>query len=223
MSFSLVRQFDTDRRIAERPSQTVPLSHASPPRWTCGEQRIRGRVVSKRKSTWFRTTSFSDLQPGSAAIAAANCAGASAGASTSPRRRIARATQRGVDRESPRAARELGRPVHRVACRARSRARGIGRAGSSPLGAPPGGRQNARPLSYGTLSHLCASVAQESACSAPAVRWRSAGEAAAHRPNAPSTCSQAPASLGRRRDLVEAGRRRQCSPRLPARRRSSGR
>ena len=50
------------------------------------------------------------------------------------------------------------------------------------------------PLSYGTLSHLCASVAQESARSAPATRCRRRGLAAAQSPKAPSTCSQAPAS-----------------------------
>ncbi len=55
-----------------------------------------------------------------------------------------------------------------------------------------GSRTNARPLSNGTLSHLCASVAQESAPSMPAVRWRSAGAAAAHRPKAASTWTQAP-------------------------------
>ena len=49
------------------------------------------------------------------------------------------------------------------------------------------------PQSYGTLSHLCASVAHESASSAPRTRWRRAGLAAAQRPNAPSTCTHAPA------------------------------
>lgn len=50
------------------------------------------------------------------------------------------------------------------------------------------------PLSYGTLSHLCASVAHESASPMPATNGRSTGDAAAHRPNAASTCTQAPAS-----------------------------
>ena len=48
------------------------------------------------------------------------------------------------------------------------------------------------PQSYGTLSHLCASVAQLSALSMPAVSRRSARDAPAHRPNAPSTCTHAP-------------------------------
>ena len=55
-----------------------------------------------------------------------------------------------------------------------------------------GWAQKTRPESYGTLSHLCASVAQESARSAPATSGRSRGLAAAHSPNAPSTCTQAP-------------------------------
>ena len=50
------------------------------------------------------------------------------------------------------------------------------------------------PLSYGTLSHLWPSTAQESARSTPATRWRRAGAAAAHSPNAPSTWTHAPRS-----------------------------
>jgi hypothetical protein len=41
------------------------------------------------------------------------------------------------------------------------------------------------PESYGTFSHLCASVAHESASATPSVRYRSFGLAAAHSPNAP--------------------------------------
>src|SRR5438309_1672490 len=50
-----------------------------------------------------------------------------------------------------------------------------------------GSRTKARPESYGTLSHLWQSVAQESASATPAVRCARAGAAAAHNPNAPST------------------------------------
>ncbi len=52
-------------------------------------------------------------------------------------------------------------------------------------------RTKTTPASYGTLSHLWASVAQESAPSYPATSGRSRGLAAAHSPNAPSTWSQA--------------------------------
>ena len=58
--------------------------------------------------------------------------------------------------------------------------------------------QNASPLSYGTFSHLCASVAHESACSTPSARYLSSGQARAHKPNAPSTCTHAPVSCARR-------------------------
>ena len=54
-----------------------------------------------------------------------------------------------------------------------------------------GSRTNTSPQSYGTLSHLCASVDHESAPSCPAIRWRSDGTAAAHSPNAPSMWTQA--------------------------------
>ena len=50
------------------------------------------------------------------------------------------------------------------------------------------------PESYGTFSHLCASVVHESASSTPATRWRKRGETAAQIPKAPSTCSHARAS-----------------------------
>src|ERR671917_2513878 len=57
-----------------------------------------------------------------------------------------------------------------------------------------GWAQKTRPESYGTLSHLWASVAHESARSIPSASGRDFGLAAAHIPNAPSTWTQAPAS-----------------------------
>src|ERR671928_237606 len=56
-----------------------------------------------------------------------------------------------------------------------------------------GWAQRTMPESYGTFSHLCASVVHESARSRPATRCRSRGETAAQMPNAPSMCSHAPA------------------------------
>ena len=50
----------------------------------------------------------------------------------------------------------------------------------------------ATPESYGTLSHLCASTAQLSAASTPRSWSLVRGLAAPQRPNAPSTCTQAP-------------------------------
>src|SRR6266704_1973360 len=54
-----------------------------------------------------------------------------------------------------------------------------------------GSRTKTMPLSYGTLSHLCASVAHESASAKPSMRCARAGAAAAQSPNAPSTWTQA--------------------------------
>ena len=47
--------------------------------------------------------------------------------------------------------------------------------------------QKTNPVSYGTFSHLWPSAAHESARSMPCTSGRSAGLAAAHSPNAPST------------------------------------
>ena len=82
-------------------------------------------------------------------------------------------------------------------CRAGRRGprRGSGswRACRSPPAARPGRATIAIPQSYGTLSVLCASVRPRVGRSrSPATRCRSRGEAAAHSPNAPSTCTQAP-------------------------------
>src|SRR5665648_607842 len=53
-------------------------------------------------------------------------------------------------------------------------------------------RMIAAPLSYGTLSHLWRSTAQESARWCPATKLRRDGVAATHKPKAPSTCIHAP-------------------------------
>ena len=63
---------------------------------------------------------------------------------------------------------------------------------SSRRGGRPRRATNDSPESYGTLSHLWASVVHESASPTPSTRWRREGSAAAHSPNAPSTWSQPP-------------------------------
>ena len=45
MSSSVVDQLETETRMAARPCQTVPPSHASPPRWTSSTTFARRRVV----------------------------------------------------------------------------------------------------------------------------------------------------------------------------------
>ena len=71
-SSAVVRQLETESLIAGRPSQVVPLIHASPPDCTAASVRVVVASSAKRKSTWFRTTSFSTSQPGNAAIRSAN-------------------------------------------------------------------------------------------------------------------------------------------------------
>ena len=140
-----------------------------------------------------KTTSLSTSAPGIAAIPAA----------------IARALRgQPVDQVGhPGAAERAQRRPHRHAAGApgqlRHRVHRVARpgslhevAGAHPHRRPQRGRRAtiAMPQSYGTLSVLCASVAHESAASCPATRCRSRGDAAAHSPNAPSTCTQAPCS-----------------------------
>ena len=96
---------------------------------------------------------------------------------------------RRVHREAARAPRILRRPVDLLALRS-SAVRYAARAENEPL-CDSGCAVNAIPQSYGTLSHLCASVAHESARSTPSTRWRSESGRAAQSPNAPSTCTHA--------------------------------
>ena len=55
-----------------------------------------------------------------------------------------------------------------------------------------GSRVIAIPQSYGVFSHLCPSVAQLSARAIPFTTGARRGLAFAHKPKAPSTCTQAP-------------------------------
>ena len=108
--------------------------------------------------------------------------------------------KRGVDREPAGAPRGLGAPSCTGRARRRRSRRSRPRRGSSPSRWAATSRTNTSPESYGTLSHLWASVVHESASArGPAIRSRSAGAAAAHRPNAPSTWSQPPCVADRAR------------------------
>ncbi len=81
----------------------------------------------------------------------------------------------------------------------------------------------ATPQSYGTLSVLWASVDQESASSKPSARCRNRGDAAAQRPNAPSTCTHAPAVVRDRDRGLEVVERARVDVARPAAARSSTR
>src|SRR5581483_3336193 len=70
----VVRQLETETRIACSPNQSVPLIQQVP---SCCTRAIVSRVVSpspKRTSTWFSTTSFSSVAPPASSSSANNCA-----------------------------------------------------------------------------------------------------------------------------------------------------
>ena len=114
--------------------------------------------------------------------------------SRSTRPRPAERSQRGQDGEAARPPRRFGHPVVVVAFAATASRRSTRHRGSSPRDGPPASRTKTSPESYGTLSHLWASVDHESAAEWPRIRCRSDGTAAAQIPNAPSTWTQAPCS-----------------------------
>src|SRR5581483_2717179 len=193
-SRSSVCQLLTERRIACRSCQTVPLIQASPLSWTRRRISSVRSSVSYRKSTWLSTTSFRTSAP----VAVISCA-----------KRAAWSQQRSIIAAIPE------RPSERIAAytaNPRARLENSGVQSSWSRGPPvsawtrysawapiarrcgSGCAQSTIPESYGTFSHLCASTDQESARSAPATRCANRGLAAAQRPKAPSTCSHAPAS-----------------------------
>ena len=147
----------------------------------------------------------------------------------------ARAARRAA-RRSARPRRSSARPARRRRCgrasaaprRRRSRARGgRTRASSRPRRAPrrlvldrgtrpriahrravrrPGAGRRRCPQSYGTLSHLCASVVHESARSTPATRWRSARADGRPQPERAVDVEPGARGLGARRRSPSAGR-----------------
>jgi len=72
MSASFVCQLDTDRRMALRPSNVVPLIQASPLSTTRRRIRSVASSSSNRKRTWLITTSFRSWPPGTVARPSAN-------------------------------------------------------------------------------------------------------------------------------------------------------
>src|SRR6185312_4299581 len=62
-SSSDVCQFDTEIRIAGRPSQTVPLIHASPLACTAASAASVRSSSANRNSTWLSSTVFSTSAP----------------------------------------------------------------------------------------------------------------------------------------------------------------
>ena len=206
-------------RWCRRASRCRPPGRGRRPR---GRPRPRRLAAgSNRTSTWFRTTSFRIATPGSPR----------APPRTAARRAQQRSTRSAMPaRPSERSAAQTAKP------RARRENSGdpVERSRSPPLGLDEvgGGERHRRPVrlrvahdrrcreSYGTLSHLWASVAHESARSTP--RARCAQRRARRRPQPERAVHVQPAAGARGRardDLRRAGRTRRCSRCPPARRR----
>ena len=113
--------------------------------------------------------------------------------------------QRRVGREAARATRPLRARARRGRGRRRRRAAGTGATVPSDVRWAARSRRSRSRCRTGTFSHLCPSTAQESASSRPATRCASRGLAAAHSPNAPSTCSQAPCARGSAAAIAASG------------------
>ena len=172
MSSSLVDQFDTEMRMTCWPCQTAPPAQQVPSACTraitsrSGDRRRQSSSPSpvNRTSTWFSTTSLSTrMRP---AWAGGRPCAARGRTSASPSTRTPCATERAdqrVERHDARPPRRFGHPVHADRAARPRRARDTTRERSWPPDAAPGGRTIAMPESYGTFSHLCASVVHESA------------------------------------------------------------
>ena len=192
MSRSLVRQFETESRIAARPSQVVPLIQASPLAWTAASTRSSSSSSAKRNRTWFSTTSFSTSQPWSSTMPVRELAGARARALDElGDARPAERAKRGVDGEPACPPRELRRPVHLVAGGSRSVDEVLGR--ETHRGAVGVRMRDEREAAVvGDVEPLVC-VGRPGVGLLEPGQVASSGEAAAQSPNAPSTCSQAPA------------------------------
>ena len=208
-SSSVVAHDDTLMRIAVRPCQTVPPHQHVPSACTPATTRSRLRGLAERDEHLVEHDVVEDLVArrgealgearGMPAVALDEVVEA----------RAAERAQRRPDLDAARAARELGRVVGRIA-----------HAGSAPAGTRPSrpsparrasaSRTNARPLSYGTFSHLCASVAHESA--RPSPRRRCARRARGRGPQAERAVDVQPRpGLARAlRRSRRAGRTRPC-------------
>ncbi len=194
-SSSVVAHELTLMRMAGRPCQTVPPHQQVPSAWTAATIRSVTSALAEGHQDLVEHYVVENLvsRPPTVRTQTGEPSGSCARSGRQPV--AAEREQRRPDLDPPAAPGHLGGVVGRVALPTGGR-QVLGRDGhrsSERIGS----RTNARPLSYGTLSHLCASVAHESASSMPRVSRRRLGTAAAHRPNAPSTCTQAAPSRAR--------------------------
>ena len=165
-----VRHRDAHRR--RRASACRRPSRSRPPARGRSTSSVTASFAPKRTSTWLRTTSLRTSTPSAA----------SEPRRQPPRQRAApldqlrdaaapERPQRRVDREPARAPRRLRHPVEfeRVGVAA---AHEVGGGHAHRRAWASRSRTATTPQSYGTLSHLWASVAHESASPAPAARLR---------------------------------------------------
>ena len=179
-------------RIAVRPCHTVPPHQQVPSAWTRLDHPLRGLAASpKDTSTWFSTTSFRISQP-----AAASCSGEATCVATVALDHLGQAgaperTQRRPDLHAAGAPRQLRREVGRVAL-------GAGR--RQVLRGDRHGRRQRTGFAHEGEAAVVGHVEPLVRVGRPRVRLlhaarpggASCGAAAAHRPKAPSTCTQAP-------------------------------
>ena len=196
-------------RIAVRPCQTVPPHQHVPSACSAGDHALRLRRLAERDEHLVEHDVVEDLVArGGEALGEARGLPAVALDQLGQPRAAERA-QRRPDLDAARAARELGREVGRVAHAAR-RGEVLGR------------HRHRRAQRLGVAHEREAAVVRHveplvrvgrpgvGQLRRPSTRCARAGAAAAHRPNAPSTCSHAPASRVRCRDRRRAGRTRRC-------------
>ena len=222
----VVRQFETESRIAARPSQVVPLIHASPLACTAARTaRVVVVVARSGTSTWFSTTSFRISQPGELRERVREAARARAAALDEVGdARPAERAERRVDGEAACAARELGRPVDLVASARRSAATRYS-AVTPHRGAVGVGVRDEREAAVVRDVEPLVRVGRPRVGLARR-RRRGGGARATRRPTARTRRRRAARRPARARsvgDLARSGRTRRCSRRRPARRRSSGR
>ena len=194
-------------RIAVRPCHTVLPHQQVPSAWIVGDRRAASSSSSPNEtSTWLSDDVVQDLVarlPQTGRRTASRSRQVRSTRSATPARPSDRSA---AHTSTPRARRDdLGRVVDGVAV-ARSRRQVGRRRPPSRRRSGAASRTKAMPLSYGTLSHLWASVAHESAALDAAPRGaRAPGAAAAHSPKAPSTWTQAPARAASVRTISAIG------------------
>ena len=224
MSAVVVAQLETEMRIARRPCQVVaPIQHV-PSACTRGDHGVGDVVVVAEAHQHLVEDDVVEHldavrrreQLGEAPRAARSSA------RPAPRRRRARASAAPRRRRTPRARREDS-GFQSIASRSPPRAGRYAALTPSRRGGAGGAATKARPQSYGTLSHLCASVAHESARSTPATRWRERGRGRGPQAERAVDVDPRAGAGATSHDLVERVERRRCSRCRPARTRSSGR